>query len=273
MASAQFCDRDGVKLRYEIRGQGEPLALIMGFSGSGRTWGEPFLREIERKFSTVVIDNRGTGESDKPDAPVTLAELAADAAAVLEHAGIRRSHVMGISMGGMIAQEYALNFGERVRGLVLGCTTCGMRKAVMGPPELVNELMPQPGLSPREQARRALSACSSRAFIESQAGRDFIEARLNDLEGYPVTPPHTFQRQMEAIMAFDTFDRLGQIKAPTLVIVGTGDPLVPAQNGDILRAGITGAKLHQIAGAGHLFFWEAPQESAAAVTAFLNTVG
>ena len=105
MASAQFCERDGVKLRYEIRGQGEPLALIMGFSGSGRGWGEPFLREIESNFSAVVIDNRGTGESDKPDAPLTLAELASDVAAVLEHAGIRRSHVMGISMGGMIAQE------------------------------------------------------------------------------------------------------------------------------------------------------------------------
>jgi 3-oxoadipate enol-lactonase len=270
MSSARFCERNGVKLRYEIRGQGEPLALIMGFSGSGRTWGEPFLREMERKFSMIVIDNRGTGESDKPDAPITLAELATDAAAVLDHAGIRRSHVMGISMGGMIAQEYALNFGERVRGLVLGCTTCGMRKSVMGAPELINELMPQPGLSPREQARRGLSACSSEGFAKSEAGRAFVEARLDDMEGYPPTPPHTFQRQMEAIMAFDTFDRLGQIKAPTLVITGTGDPLVPAQNSEILRAGIPGAKLYQIPGAGHLFFWEAPEESAEAVTSFLE---
>jgi len=92
------------------------------------------------------------------------------------------------------------------------------------------------------------------------------------MEGYPVTPPHTFQRQMAAVMAFDTFDRLGQIKAPTLIITGTGDPLVPAQNSEILRAGIAGAKLHEIAGAGHIFFWEAPEESAAAVIAFLKTV-
>jgi 3-oxoadipate enol-lactonase len=272
MGSRQFCKRDGVNLRYDIRGKGEPLALIMGFSGSGRTWGEPFLQEIERRFSLVVIDNRGTGESDKPDAPITLAELAADAAAVLDHAGIGRSHVMGISMGGMIAQEYALSFGQRVRGLVLGCTNCGMRKAVMGPPELINELMPHPELSPREQARRALSACSSVGFVKSEAGRAFIEARLNEMEGYPVTPPHTFQRQMDAIMAFDTFDRLRQITVPTLVITGTGDPLVPAENSEILRAGIPGAKLHQITGAGHLFFWEAPRESAAAASDFLDTI-
>jgi pimeloyl-ACP methyl ester carboxylesterase len=272
MASAQFCSRNGVKLRYEVRGTGDSLALIMGFSGSGRTWGEPFLQALEHKFSLVLIDNRGTGESDKPDAPITLADLAADAAAILDHADIPRSHVMGISMGGMVAQEYALNFGPRVRGLVLGCTTCGMRNAVMGPPELVNELMPQPGLSPREQARRSLSACSSAGFVQSEAGRAFIEARLNDMEGYPVTPPHTFQRQMDAIMAFDTFDRLGQIKAPTLVITGTGDPLVPAQNSAALRDGIPGAQLHEIDGAGHLFFWEAPQESADAVSAFLAAI-
>ncbi|HUN59619.1 MAG TPA: alpha/beta hydrolase [Candidatus Binataceae bacterium] len=272
MPSARCCTRDGIKLRYEIRGAGDPLALIMGFSGSSRTWGEPFLQALERKFSLVLIDNRGTGESDKPDAPITLADLAADAAAILDHADIPRSHAMGISMGGMIAQEYALNFGSRVRGLVLGCTTCGMRNAVMGPPELVNELMPQPGLSPRDQARRSLSACSSAAFVQSDAGRAFIEARLDDMEGYPITPPHTFQRQMDAIMAFDTFDRLKQIKAPTLVITGTGDPLVPAQNSVTLRDGIPDAKLYEIPRAGHLFFWEAPQASADAVAAFLATV-
>src|ERR1700693_796775 len=78
-------NKDGVKLRYEIRGNGDPLALIMGFSGSGRGWGEPFLSGIEKRYRTVVIDNRGTGESDKPDRPWTMTDMADDIATGVGH--------------------------------------------------------------------------------------------------------------------------------------------------------------------------------------------
>ena len=126
--------KDGLKLRYEIRGKGEPVALIMGFSGSGRGWGEPFLKLMEARFKIFVIDNRGTGESDKPDAEFTLGDLAADIAAVLDHAKTPRAHIFGISMGGMIAQEFALAYPERTRGLVLGCTNCGASHSVPADP-------------------------------------------------------------------------------------------------------------------------------------------
>ena len=102
--------KDGLKLRYEIRGEGEPVALIMGFSGSGRGWGEPFLKLMEARFKIFVIDNRGTGESDKPDTEFTLGDMAADIAAVLDHAKTPRAHIFGISMGGMIAQEFVLAY-------------------------------------------------------------------------------------------------------------------------------------------------------------------
>ena len=124
--------KDGLKLRYEIRGAGEPVALIMGFSGSGRGWGEAFLKLMEARFKIFVIDNRGTGESDKPDAEFTLGDLAADVAAVLDHAKTPRAHIFGISMGGMIAQEFALAYPERTRGLVLGCTNCGASHSIAG---------------------------------------------------------------------------------------------------------------------------------------------
>ncbi|HKV54853.1 MAG TPA: alpha/beta fold hydrolase [Candidatus Binataceae bacterium] len=269
MASARFCERNGVKIRYEVRGRGEPLALIMGYSGSGKTWGEPFLRLIERNFSTIVIDNRGTGESDKPDVPWTVGDMAADAAAVLDHAGIQRAHVMGISMGGMIAQEFALDFAAKLRGLVLGCTLCGLKHAVLGEPEATDALIAKGDLPPAEQARKLLIACSSKAFGGSPQGLEFIEARIKEMEGYPLTPLHSYHRQWEAISAFDTYDRLDKIAAPTLVVTGTDDPIVPAQNSAILRERIPGAQLHSIDGAGHLFFWEAPEESAASVSRFL----
>src|SRR5438552_13826784 len=124
---------DGTKIAYNKRGNGAPLALIMGFSGAGRAWGEPFLKLIETKFQTFVIDNRGTGESDKPDRSWSLRDMAGDVAAVLDDAGVKRAHVFGISMGGMISQEFVLAYPERVRGLVLGCTNCGASHSIAAP--------------------------------------------------------------------------------------------------------------------------------------------
>jgi pimeloyl-ACP methyl ester carboxylesterase len=145
--------KEGLKLRYEMRGAGEPVALIMGFSGSGRGWGEPFLKLMEARFKIFVIDNRGTGESDKPDAEFTLGDLAADIAAVLDHAKTPRAHIFGISMGGMIAQEFALAYPERSRGLVLGCTNCGSSHSVTADPAALANLIPAPGMDPIEAAR------------------------------------------------------------------------------------------------------------------------
>ncbi|MGH8014531.1 MAG: alpha/beta fold hydrolase, partial [Candidatus Binataceae bacterium] len=201
MATRAFCNgKDGVKIRYEVRGQGQPLAMIMGFSGSSRTWGEPLLQQLETRYSAIVIDNRGTGESDKPDQPWTITDMAADAVAVLDALKLERAHVFGISMGGMIAQEFALNFPQRLRGLVLGCTNCGMPHSVQGDPEELAKLSPSADIPLREQALRALTACCSKAFVESTHGRAFIDKRLAEMEQYPVTPLHTYARQWNAIM-------------------------------------------------------------------------
>lgn len=263
MAKAIYCNgRDGTRIRYEIRGEGEPLALIMGYGGSSRTWGEPFIAAIAERFRTLLIDNRGTGESDHPDHPWTLPDMADDVAAVLDDAGIARAHVYGISMGGMIAQEFALNHPERLRGLVLGCTNCGFGKSVLAPPAATAALAPDPNLPMREQARRMLVACCSPAFLAARAGQAIIDERILEMSAYPATPLHSYSRQWEAIAAFDSLARLGQIKASTMVITGSADPIVPAANAELLHHGIPGSKVHVIEGAGHLFFWEAPEESA-----------
>jgi 3-oxoadipate enol-lactonase len=264
--------KDGLKLRYEIRGSGEPVALIMGFSGSGRGWGEAFLKLMEVRFKIFVIDNRGTGESDKPDAEFTLADMAADIAAVLDHAKTPRAHIFGISMGGMIAQEFALAYPERTRGLVLGCTNCGASHSVPADPAAIANLIPAPGIDPIEQARRAFSVACGKAFLNSAAGQEILSQAIAEMGNYPITPMHTFMRQGQAIGGFDSFARLGQIKSPTLIIHGDDDSIVPYPNAEVLQGAIAGSKKHTLKAAGHMFFWEVPDEAARAAGDFLSAV-
>jgi 3-oxoadipate enol-lactonase len=264
--------RDGLKIRYEIRGKGDPLALIMGFSGSGRGWGDAFLNLIEQRFQTFVIDNRGTGESDKPDTPWTLTDMADDVAAVLDHAKVSRAHIYGISMGGMIAQEFALKHPSRVRGLVLGCTNCGASHSIAANPEDLAKLMPVPGAPPEEQARRAFSAACGKAFLASERGRKVLDQAIAEMGNYPITPMHTYMRQGAAIQGFDSHARLSQIKAPTLIIHGDDDAIVPCKNAEVLHQAIRGSKTHIIKSAGHMFFWEAPEESVKVPAEFLSSV-
>ena len=263
---------DGLKLRYEVRGSGEPLALIMGFSGSSRGWGEAFLKLMEARFRLFVIDNRGTGESDKPDTEFTLKDMAADIAAVLDQARTPRAHIFGISMGGMIAQEFALAYPERTRGLVLGCTNCGSSHSIPADPAAIANLMPVPGMDPVEQARRAFSVACGKAFLNSAAGQNILTQAITEMGNYPITPMHTFMRQGQAIGGFDSFARLGQIKSPTLIIHGDDDSIVPYPNAEVLRGAIAGAKVHTLNAAGHMFFWEVPDETARAAGDFLSAV-
>ncbi len=264
--------KDGIKLRYETRGGGEPVALIMGFSGSGRGWGEAFLKLMEARFKIFVIDNRGTGESDKPDTEFTLGDMAADIAAVLDHAKTPRAHIFGISMGGMIAQEFALAYPQRTRGLVLGCTNCGASHSVPADPAAIANLIPAPGIDPIEQARRAFSVACGKAFLNSAAGQETLSQAIAEMGNYPITPMHTFMRQGQAIGSFDSFARLGQIKLPTLIIHGDDDSIVPYPNADVLQGAIAGSKKHTLKAAGHMFFWEVPDEAARAAGDFLSAV-
>jgi 3-oxoadipate enol-lactonase len=262
---------DGIKIRYEIRGAGEPVALIMGFSGSGRGWGEPFLKQMESRFKIFMIDNRGTGESDKPDTEFTLAQMAADVASVLDHAKTPRAHIFGISMGGMIAQEFALAYPARTRGLVLGCTNCGASHSIAAAPEALANLMPVPDMNPVEQARRAFSVACGKAFLNSEAGQATLNQAIAEMGNYPITPMHTFMRQGQAIGGFDSFARLGQIKSPTLIIHGDDDSIVPYPNAEVLHGAIAGSKVHTLKAAGHMFFWEVPDETVRVAGDFLNS--
>ena len=261
---------NGVNLNYEVHGQGDPLLLIMGFGMSGAAW-VPMLPFFQG-FQSIYFDNRGTGLSDKPDGPYTVAAMAEDASNLIRGLGLERVRVYGISMGGMIAQEFALNHPARLRGLVLGCTMCGLAHSVPGDPETLAALQLKPSEPLAAQVERLLAACCAKPFLASAKGQAVLKERVAEVMNYAITPPHTYQLHWGAVGGFDTFDRLPQIKAPTLVITGTSDLLVPDANSDIIKQRIPGARIHKLQGAGHVFFWEAPEDTAAVVTKFLAPI-
>ena len=195
--------------------------------------------------------------------------MADDAVALLDALGIEQAHVVGISMGGMIAQEIAITHPQRVNRLVLGCTGLGAPKMVMADAETNAAMTPDLSLPREEMIRKTWYALVSDSFVTS--GHDFLEGMIAAFIKWP-TPLETIMKQVVAIGGFSTVGRAASISAPTLVIHGTLDRLVPPANGDNVHAEIPGSEFRSIPGVGHMFFWEKPNESAAMVTEFLARV-
>jgi len=248
----------GTNLFYETRGSGDALLLIMGLGASSAAWDPDLLDQLAKEFRVITFDNRGTGQSDKPDAPYSMEMFADDAAGVLVELKINRAHVFGVSMGGMIAQEFALRHPARTVTLTLGCTTAGGQHSVPPPPESMKVLTaPRVGVSPEEIIRRGWPLSYTPDYIEKN--RTKLEAAIPRLLKHP-TPPFAFQRQLEATYTLKTWDRLPEVSAPTLVITGAQDCLIPARNSELLAERIPGAKLHLIQDVGHAFMNQSPGE-------------
>lgn len=146
---------EGARIYWDEQGSGEPLLLIMGLGYTAHMWHRtrPFLAE---RYRTIAFDNRGVGRSDIPAGPYPISLMASDAAAVLDIAGVESAHVFGVSMGGMIAQEFALQYPSRVRSLILGCTAAGGPTAVRSEPEVVHMLKARAQMTPEQAADAAL---------------------------------------------------------------------------------------------------------------------
>jgi 3-oxoadipate enol-lactonase len=262
-------DVAGNELYYERRGSGDPLVLIMGMSGNSTHWDEPFAELLEQRFELLMLDNRGIGRSAPVSADFTVADMAADTTAVMDAAGLERAHVMGISMGGMIAQELATATPERVRGLVLGCTYAGGPGSSLAGPDVMQRLAGPMMSGDREAAIRAgWEANVSRGF----AAQDEHWNRFHEVATRHPAPVDLIMRQMGAIGQFDVSGRLASITAPTLVIHGTEDEMLSVRNAELIAEKIPGARLEILDGVGHLFFWEQPERSAQLVTEFLAGV-
>jgi len=246
-----------VRIAWERHGSGEPLLLIHGL-GYGRWGWEPVRQPLERSFDVILFDNRGIGESDAPPGPYTVAELAADAAQVLDEAGVERAHVLGTSLGGMVAQELALTAPERVDRLVLACTTPG------GP-----EAFPMP----ERTVQLLTSGATLRQFVENalapEPDPELVDRILRHREA-TAQPPDAWSAQAAAGATFDALERIGGIDAPTLVLHGTEDAVVDSRNSSLLAARIPDSRVELFPRGGHLFFWEQPDRFVDVVTEFLS---
>ena len=244
---------------------GEPVLMIMGLGASSRLWFR-LLPHIARRHRAIVFDNRGTGDSSPVRGRLSMRGLAHDARAVLDDAGVESAHVLGASMGGMIAQHLALEERTSIRSLTLACTTPGGRSGV--PPwRLMTTAALRPILGSERTFPLVAPALYARDTLEQRPERvrEDLARRLEDN-----TSPLTLYAQMGAIAGHNTRARLGELKGiSTLVVHGLEDNLVPSDRGRELAALIPGAQLELVAKCGHLLTTDAEDQVADAVLGHL----
>jgi pimeloyl-ACP methyl ester carboxylesterase len=253
-------------LWWDEQGEGDPpLLLIQGLGYTADMW-HRILPGLAAARRVVTFDNRGVGRSSVPEPPWTVEQFADDAIAVLDAAGGGRAHVFGVSMGGLIAQELALRHPERVASLVLGCTHPGGREAARMDPAAAAMLMDRTPKSPREAIEASLP------FIYAEdTPRDAIDADVEIRLRHPLRGK-AYWGQLDAMRRHrGTFERLGEIHAPTLVLHGDADRLVQPANATLIAGAIPGAELVWLPGASHVFWTDRPEASVQAVNDFLSS--
>ena len=257
----------GPTLNYVRRGEGEPMLLIQGMSGNHLAWGEPFLSDLERDFDVVAYDHRGVGRSSAVTDPFTITELADDAAALIAALGWEAAHVVGISMGGMVAQELALRHPDRIRTLTLGCTYSGGEGSALTSSQVGTKLAE--AMMAGDPDRAIATAYEVNVSPGYGADKSAYGTFYEMATALP-TPVPVIMLQMQAIAAHDTLDRLEEISAPTLVIHGTVDEMLPYSNAVLIASKIPDAQLETLEGVGHMFWWEQPERSAAAIRSLVE---
>jgi pimeloyl-ACP methyl ester carboxylesterase len=247
-----------IVLDYERSGEGPPLLAVMGMSGTSLHWGEPFLERLRESFEVIVYDHRGVGASSRLDGPLTIAQMAADAAGLLAALELDSAHVLGISMGGMISQELVLAHPERVRTLTLGCTYCGGPGSSYG--SAARERLYEAMVSGDRE--RALRAAYEINLSPAAAADPVLWERFRSIAERRAVAVPVIMAQVAACVQHDTSARLPSVTTPTLVIHGDADEMIPVTNGRLIASLIDGSRLEIFGGAGHLFFWEQPERSA-----------
>ncbi len=281
-----YVEANGQKLYYEVHGEGEPLILIMGLGADATLWvfqiGEKAqMAELKRlydldlpanlpilseHFKVIVFDNRDVGRSSLARGPYSIADMAEDAAGLMDALGIEQAHVLGASMGGLIAQELVLSHPDKVCKLVLCETTAragGLLPYTLKFWRWLKQHDPDNEFFPIELA---MAGRAPDFLKDSGVVKQMIELGRNPQ--FPV-PPEAYLRQLDATSAFDAFDRLGAIKVPTLVLVGDRDILTPPWMSREIAEAISGAKLQILEGGAHGFLVEIPHKVNQAVIDFL----
>ena len=244
-----------LNVNYQIQGTGDPLLLIIGFSFSLLDWSTELPKLLSQHYKVILFDNRDAGETSESTHPYTMAQIAEDAANLLVALGEPKAHVFGVSMGGMIAQHFALNHADKLNKLILGCTAAGGTCSKFGD----------------------VSGLLTGNILDLLFTPEYIRSHQPDLTNLlrTTTPFHSqglaLQRQLQAMSTHDTCNLLSKITAPTLVITGDRDPVIPPHNSDFLAKNILGAKQVTIQDASHGFCVSHFDDTATALIDFLQS--
>jgi len=245
---------DDIQIYYEVHGKGFPLIMIMGVAGNVDWWDPRLMHALSKKFKLTVFDNRGAGRTDISEREYTIKMFADDTAGMMDALGITKAHVSGISMGGMIAQELVLNHPKKVEKLIICSTHCGGAKSFPASRGVLEMLAADRStVSQEEITRMTVPLLFTEDFIQKNS--DFIELSIKRVLKAPISNV-AFTRQLNAITEFDTYERLSQIKVPTLILHGKHDILIPPENGAILTKAIPHAKLVYFSNAAHALIEE-----------------
>ena len=255
-----------IDIAYKILGTGEPVILIMGFGGSMNNWDVDLIKEISSRNTTIIFDNRGVGLTTDGKKKSSIDQFANDTAGLLDALNIKKASVLGFSMGGMIAQELALNYPDKVNKLILYASYCGGNESIYtSNPEVIETFSNLSGATCNILLRSASLMFPKKWRTENP--------RYTDLFDNPssILLTDTILNQSKAIFSWKgTCKRLNQITKPTLIITGTEDILVPSINSSIIADRITNSKLVQIIGSGHGLMYQFPEKFSSLISIFLE---
>lgn len=258
---------NGIKIYYEERGQGEPLILINGLAFPMDLWFQQ-IEDLSGDFRVIALDNRGIGRSDKPDEAYSIALMASDAVGLIRALGIEKAHITGLSMGGFIAQEIALSHPDIVNRLIFIATSMGgPRSQELGKPFWDKVAAAINGKPAAEVYRTDLTLMTAPGFAEKH--KDILDQAV-DLRMKHPQPLKAFLRQYAACNAFDSNSRAQSITQPTMIILGTDDPIFPIPLADDFRRKLPQAKMIIYENCGHAILLEKPAQLSKDIREFLK---
>ena len=269
LAQSGTVQANGQELYYEIHGDGPPLVLVMGIGYDSSLWTLAQVPALSTQFQVILVDNRDAGRSSKARQPYTIADMADDLAGLLDALGIQRTHLLGLSMGGMIALEFALRHGDRLDRLVLAGTGAAPARSAVDPIQIWSWVKANDATGDVFGGQQFVSLFSTAFLRNHEAVRDTAELLASN--PYPMSP-EAYGRQADAYLQFDALDRLAAITAPTLVVVGEQDLLTPPWIAREVADAIPGARFEVIRGEGssHVVPIERPDDFNRLVSDFLS---
>lgn len=263
-------EANGQSLYYEVHGEGSPLILIMGIGYDATLWGLHQIPAFSKNYQVIVFDNRDVGRSSQAKGSYTIADMADDVVTLLNGLKIERASVLGLSMGAMIAQEFALRHPDRLDKLVVTGTSADNTQAKFDPISVWNFVKSHDKKGLTFAAQQFLWLFSDTFLRNAEA----VDQTLQMLASNPnPQSPEAYERQVDAYVKHNTLSRLGDVKAPTLVVSGERDRLTPPWVSRRVADAIPGARYHQIDGPGasHVLPLERPDDFNAIVMSFLDS--